>query len=56
MKKNYNNDIMLEEIEIARKHMIKLAYDYPLSSDEVVDASTRLDKLLNVFNKIAQEK
>ncbi|OIJ15140.1 hypothetical protein BKP37_06905 [Anaerobacillus alkalilacustris] len=52
MKKDLKNKKMLEEIEIARKKMVQLAYENPLNSKEVVDASTKLDKLLNVYNNI----
>lgn len=55
MQKNFKMDIMLEEIEYARKRMIKLAYENSLTSEEVINASTKLDKLLNVLNTV-QEK
>lgn len=52
MKRDLKKEVMLKEIEVARKHMIKLAYENPLCSKEVVEASTNLDKLLNRFNHI----
>lgn len=49
--------IMLEEIEIARKRMTELADKNPLHSKEVIDASTKLDKLLNYYdNMFTKEK
>ncbi|UTW70545.1 aspartyl-phosphate phosphatase Spo0E family protein [Anaerobacillus sp. HL2] len=45
-------DTMLEEIEIARKRMIELADKNPLHSKEVIDASTKLDKLLNYYDNM----
>ncbi|QOY37574.1 aspartyl-phosphate phosphatase Spo0E family protein [Anaerobacillus isosaccharinicus] len=50
MKRDLKKEVMLKEIEVARKHMIKLAYENPLCSKVVVEASTNLDKLLNTFN------
>ncbi|MFN7252672.1 MAG: aspartyl-phosphate phosphatase Spo0E family protein [Anaerobacillus sp.] len=49
MQKYCESDVTLEDIEEARNRMIKLAYENPLSSQVVVDASTKLDRLLNVF-------
>ncbi|RXJ01962.1 aspartyl-phosphate phosphatase Spo0E family protein [Anaerobacillus alkaliphilus] len=46
----------LGEIEEARKHMIKLAYENPLNSQVVIDASTKLDKLLNTINNCIYRK
>lgn len=46
---------MLEEIEFARKRMIELAYDNPLNSEIVIKASTKLDKLLNVYYRLNQK-
>ena len=44
-------DIMMLEIESARKDMIFLSTHRPLSCNEVINASKRLDKLLNIFTK-----
>lgn len=56
MKRDIKKEVMLKEIEVARKHMIKLAYENPLCSKVVVEASTNLDKLLNKFNQIYIKK
>lgn len=46
--RNYSNvTVMLAKVEEARDHMNNLAHKYPLTSEEVVNASTELDKLLN---------
>lgn len=42
---------MLQKVEYARERMIKLADEHPLNSKVVVEASTELDKLLNLFAK-----
>jgi hypothetical protein len=38
-----------ERIEEARKRMYQLSKDKPLTSPEVVEASVKLDKLLNEY-------
>ncbi len=55
MKKHVNMSAILGEIEEARKHMIKLACENPLNSEVVIDASTKLDKLLNKINNICKK-
>jgi hypothetical protein len=56
MQKHLTKEIMLEEIEDARKRMNKLAYENSLCSEEVIDASVKLDKLLNIFARFQQKQ
>ncbi|MCD5325766.1 MULTISPECIES: aspartyl-phosphate phosphatase Spo0E family protein [Pontibacillus] len=40
---------LLNEIEMCRNEMIQLSSSLPLSSQEVIEASSRLDGLLNEY-------
>ncbi|WNS75650.1 aspartyl-phosphate phosphatase Spo0E family protein [Bacillus sp. DTU_2020_1000418_1_SI_GHA_SEK_038] len=40
---------LLKDIEDCRREMINLASSSPLSSQRVVDMSTELDRLLNLY-------
>lgn len=52
MTENLNTLIILEEIEVARNHLYKLANENPLNSNEVIESSKKLDMLLNSLTKI----
>lgn len=43
---------LLKKIEICRKEMIKLTFTEDFTSDAVIAASARLDKLLNEYDKV----
>jgi stage 0 sporulation regulatory protein len=43
---------LLKDIERCRREMVQLASDTSLSNDQVVEVSTKLDKLLNKYNHL----
>jgi hypothetical protein len=47
---------LLHDIEKCRKEMVQLASRTSLSSDHVIEASTRLDSLLNKYNNLTEKK
>ncbi|OIJ14655.1 hypothetical protein BKP35_06285 [Anaerobacillus arseniciselenatis] len=56
MENRQLNNVILCRISKARKHMITVAKEKPLNSEEVVSASQKLDKLLNIYTKYQQKK
>lgn len=52
MTKNLTTLIRLKEIEVARNCLHKLANENPLNSKEVINASVKLDMLLNTLAKV----
>jgi hypothetical protein len=49
--KMYHEEMLLDEIEKCRLLMVHLANQTSLSSHQVVEVSTRLDTLLNQYDK-----
>jgi hypothetical protein len=47
---------MLQDIEKCRKEMVQLASRTSLSSHHVIEASTRLDSLLNKYNHLIKKR
>lgn len=47
---------LLTEIEHCRKEMVRLTTELPLSSEEVVEISVKLDELLNEYDKLIKNK
>ncbi|WP_079525223.1 aspartyl-phosphate phosphatase Spo0E family protein [Halobacillus hunanensis] len=48
--------MLLEEIEVCRKEMSRLAHENALTSEEVVRISVKLDRLLNEFETLKQKQ
>lgn len=46
---------LLEEIETCREQMSRVAVDYPLSSQEVLQVSRKLDALINEYDYMTQK-
>ncbi len=55
MENSQAKNVILCRIDKARKHMITLAKEKPLNSEEVIIASQKLDKLLNIYTKYQKE-
>jgi hypothetical protein len=49
-------DALIQNIEECRNQMIQLAKDTSLSNQEVIQASTKLDHLLNTYYHLTSEK
>ncbi|EAR64901.1 RNA polymerase sigma-70 factor, partial [Bacillus sp. NRRL B-14911] len=47
---------LLQDIEKCRKEMVQLASRTSLSSHHVIEASTRLDSLLNKYNHLVKKR
>jgi hypothetical protein len=47
---------LLQDIEECRKEMVQLASRTSLSSHRVIEASTRLDSLLNKYSNLVEKK
>ncbi|MEA1962590.1 MAG: aspartyl-phosphate phosphatase Spo0E family protein [Bacillota bacterium] len=47
---------IINKIEELRRELTDLAYTHELTSAEVIDASQRLDKVLNYYREWYQEK
>ncbi|HLR02241.1 MAG TPA: aspartyl-phosphate phosphatase Spo0E family protein [Virgibacillus sp.] len=49
-----NISLTLHKIERCREEMVSLAEKHGLSSDEVIHASIRLDRLLNEYHRLKE--
>lgn len=47
---------LLKDIEKCRSEMVQLASSSSMSSQKVIDASTKLDQLLNVYYKVSSKR
>ncbi|WP_155922313.1 aspartyl-phosphate phosphatase Spo0E family protein [Bacillus sp. EB01] len=53
---NYQLTKLAQDIEMSRKEMVKLASNTPLTDRNVVEASAKLDNLLNTYHLLIAKK
>jgi stage 0 sporulation regulatory protein len=47
---------LLKDIEKCRSEMVQLASSSSMSNQKVIEASTKLDKLLNVYYRLSSKR
>jgi Spo0E like sporulation regulatory protein len=53
---SYQLTKLAQDIEMSRKEMVKLASNTPLTDQNVVEASAKLDNLLNTYHLMITKK